>query len=51
MVDYFDPNAAANDGAVTNGVAQPTVNGGDDLGMDEISVGLPLDVTPFSNER
>ncbi|KAL9120263.1 MAG: hypothetical protein Q9187_003179, partial [Circinaria calcarea] len=37
MVDYFEPNSGAHDGATTNGVAQPTINGGDDLGMDEIS--------------
>ena len=38
MIDYFDPNAGTNDGAATNGTAHPTANGGDDLGMDEISV-------------
>lgn len=42
MIDYFDTNAAngtvqGTDGA-TNGAVQPITNGGDDLGMDEISV-------------
>ena len=41
MTDYFDGNAPANNGAgeaaATNGAA-PTTNGGEDLGMDEISV-------------
>ncbi len=44
MVDYFDANAAngaasaADAGAVTNGAA--ATNGGEDLGMDEISVSV-----------
>ncbi|KAL8730535.1 MAG: hypothetical protein Q9166_003988 [cf. Caloplaca sp. 2 TL-2023] len=42
MLDYFDPNAAngavqGTDAAATNGAVQPLANGGDDLGMDEIS--------------
>ncbi|KAL9606167.1 MAG: hypothetical protein Q9179_000681 [Wetmoreana sp. 5 TL-2023] len=42
MVDYFDANAAngtgqGTDTATANGAAQPVANGGDDLGMDEIS--------------
>ncbi|MCJ1375644.1 hypothetical protein MMC20_006881 [Loxospora ochrophaea] len=40
MEDYFDPeatNGATNAAApTTNGTAQPTATGGDDLGMDEI---------------
>ncbi len=45
MVDYFDTNAAngtaqGTDAAATNGAVQPVANGADDLGMDEISVGL-----------
>ncbi|MCJ1456341.1 hypothetical protein MMC28_006702 [Mycoblastus sanguinarius] len=43
MMDYFDANATngtavtTDTGATTNGAAQPAVNGGEDLGMDEIS--------------
>ncbi|KAL9125053.1 MAG: hypothetical protein Q9217_005692 [Psora testacea] len=42
MADYFDPNATngaatIEAGATTNGAAQPAANGGEDLGMDEIS--------------
>lgn len=47
MVDYFDANAAngttsgVDVGAVTNGAVQPAAtNGGEDLGMDEISVSI-----------
>ncbi|KAL8690909.1 MAG: hypothetical protein Q9224_004296, partial [Gallowayella concinna] len=45
MVDYFDTNAAngavqATGGGATNGAVQPVANGGDDLGMDEISEGV-----------
>lgn len=46
MVDYFDANGVnegnADGAATTNGAVQGA-NGGDDLGMDEISVS-PLDV-------
>ena len=35
MTDYFVANGT--DGATTNGVA-PVANGGEDLGMDEVSV-------------
>lgn len=42
MVDYFDASGANGaggaDGATTNGATQPATNGGQDLGMDEISV-------------
>lgn len=41
MVDYFDASGANGaggaDGATTNGATQPATNGGQDLGMDEIS--------------
>ena len=38
MTDYFVAgNGGADNGNVTNGAA-PATNGGDDLGMDEISV-------------
>lgn len=41
MTDYFDGNAAngasaSSDATITNGATQQT-NGGEDLGMDEIS--------------
>ena len=36
MTDYFDAGTGA-DASATNGVA-PTTNGGDDLGMDGVSV-------------
>ena len=41
MVDYFDVNgtAGADGAATTNGTTQSAANGGEDLGMDEISVG------------
>ncbi|KAL8765453.1 MAG: hypothetical protein Q9209_007480 [Squamulea sp. 1 TL-2023] len=45
MVDYFDTNAANGAGqggdVATNGAVQPVANGGDDLGMDEISLAPP----------
>lgn len=45
MVDYFDaPNATGE--AALNG-AQPMAIGGDDLGMDEISVGYTF-LNPFN---
>ncbi|KAG8527763.1 uncharacterized protein KY384_007917 [Bacidia gigantensis] len=37
MADYFDPNAPNENAPATNGTAQPVTNGGEDLGMDEIS--------------
>ena len=38
MTDYFvSGNGVADSGIATNGAA-PATNGGDDLGMDEISV-------------
>ena len=46
MVDYFDATGAnggpagTDAAATTNGAIQPITNGGDDLGMDEISVSL-----------
>ncbi len=47
MVDYYDAGAANNTtsgvdaGGVTNGAVQPAAtNGGEDLGMDEISVSI-----------
>lgn len=65
MVDYFDANAAngttsgVDGAATTNGTVQPAAtNGGEDLGMDEISVGtnynltcfFPLTFTPLVND-
>lgn len=43
MVDYFDATGAngaggADGAATTNGASQAATNGGQDLGMDEISV-------------
>lgn len=45
MVDYFDATRAngvggADGAATTNGATQPSTNGGQDLGMDEISVSV-----------
>lgn len=46
MMDYFDVNAAngtaaSGNDAATNGAVQPAAtNGGEDLGMDEISVSI-----------
>lgn len=47
MMDYFDASGAPVNGAATtdaaattNGTAQPGANGGEDLGMDEISVSV-----------
>ena len=37
MADYFDPNAVSTTAAPTDATAQPAANGGQDLGMDEIS--------------
>ncbi|MCJ1463426.1 hypothetical protein MMC07_002033 [Pseudocyphellaria aurata] len=46
MVDYFDATGVngaggADGAATTNGATQPATNGGQDLGMDEISVSAP----------
>lgn len=59
MMDYFDASGAPVNGAattdtaaITNGSAQPATNGGEDLGMDEISVsadGLLTHVCPLTN--
>lgn len=40
MVDYFDANGTtgAEGAATTNGTTQSVANGGEDLGMEEISV-------------
>lgn len=45
MVDYFDATGVngaggADGAATTNGATQPSTNGGQDLGMDEISVSV-----------
>lgn len=45
MVDYFDATGVNGTGgadgiATTNGATQPATNGGQDLGMDEISVSI-----------
>ena len=54
MVDYFDATAANGaDGAAAAGAAtttngaQPAANGGDDLGMDEISVSSSTNGSEF----
>ena len=54
MTDYFgNGTAAAPDGATaaTNGASAPAATAGDDLGMDEISVGAPAwNKCPACNE-
>ena len=38
MTDYFVSGNGVTDGGITTNGAAPATNGGDDLGMDEISV-------------
>ena len=54
MMDYFDASSAPANGATTtdaaattNGMAQPAANGGEDLGMDEISVSADGPLSPL----
>ena len=41
MTDYFVSGTGAADGAAATNGGAPAGNGGEDLGMDEISVGVP----------